>query len=343
MGEASPLVCLCVPTYNAERTLRETLESLLAQTYRNLVIRVSDNASTDRTVEIAESFRTSRISVYRQEKNLGAEGNFSRCIELSTGTYTGIFHADDVYGPDMVEKQVDYLESHLPCGVVFTRAAVIDDNGTAYGTIGGPPERDRYAWDYDFEGLFKALLKYSNFLLCPSAMVRTRIYQREIKRWRDELFGSSADLDVWLRIAMAHRAAVLGEKLMRYRISLAQGSTKLIRERTERGDFFKTMDHYISLPDLRVALSDEDLRNYRWLERSDRIVRAVNLYVADRFEEASNLSRGILSKDALHAALANRRGLIVFLGGIYIRLLLLFRLRKLGKITLQRLKRVAQK
>jgi glycosyltransferase involved in cell wall biosynthesis len=343
MSKAPPLVCVCVPTYNAESTVRETLESLLAQTYPNLVIRISDNASTDRTVEIIDSFGDPRIRVYRHEKNIGGEGNFSRCIELGTGAYTAVFHADDVYGSDMVARQVATLEAHPEIGAVFTEAVLIDERGIPNGVTARPPGGRRRFWQYKFSGLVKALLEHSNFLICPSAMVRTRIYQEEIGRWRGDQFGSSADLDVWLRIARAHSVAVLGEQLMRYRVSAGQGSTRLIRERTERGDFFRVMDHYLSLPELRETLSDEDLRHYQWLERTDRIIRAVNLYLADRVEEASTLSRGAVSMDAVRAALSTGRGLITLLGGIYLRLLLFFRCRKLGKITLQRLKRVAQK
>ena len=126
MNNASPMVCICIPTYNAAATIRETLTSILAQTYTNLVIHVSDNASTDKTLEIVESMADSRIHIHRHENNIGAEGNFTRCIQLATGKYTAIFHADDLYGADMVAKQVAFLESHPDAGAVFTEAEMID-------------------------------------------------------------------------------------------------------------------------------------------------------------------------------------------------------------------------
>lgn len=110
MSNASPLACICVPTYNAAGTIRETLESILSQTYSNLVVHISDNASTDDTLKIIESMADHRVAIHRHDVNVGGEGNFNRCIQMAEGKYTAIFHADDIYEPEMVERQVEFLE-----------------------------------------------------------------------------------------------------------------------------------------------------------------------------------------------------------------------------------------
>src|ERR1035438_397419 len=107
MNDEPPLVCICLPTYNAALTVRQTLNSILAQTYTNLVVHVSDNASTDDTLKVIESFADSRVKIHRHSINVGGEGNFDRCIQLAEGKYTAIFHSDDIYEPEMVAKQVD--------------------------------------------------------------------------------------------------------------------------------------------------------------------------------------------------------------------------------------------
>ena len=129
MNDWSPLVCICIPTYNAEKTIRETLVSVVNQRYSNLIILVVDNASTDGTLAVVETFSDPRISIHRNEVNVGGEGNFNRCIQLARGKYTAIYHADDVYEPQMVERQVAFLEANPDAGVVFTAASLIDDNG----------------------------------------------------------------------------------------------------------------------------------------------------------------------------------------------------------------------
>ena len=200
MSDKPPLVCICVPTYNAASTVRETLESILAQTYANLVVHVSDNASTDDTLKVIESISDQRITIHRQKENIGGEGNFNRCIQLATGKYTAIFHADDVYEPNMVAKQVAFLEANAKVGAVFTEASLIDDSGKMIGALGLPQGLVSVDCLYDFKTIFKFVLQYSNFLICPSAMARTEVYQQDIRSWRGEIFGTSADLDVWFRI-----------------------------------------------------------------------------------------------------------------------------------------------
>lgn len=312
MSNAPPLVCICIPTYNAAATIRETLASILAQTYANLVIHISDNASTDATLEIAESMGDPRIHIHRHEKNIGGEGNFTRCIQMATGKYTALFHADDLYGADMVAKQVAFLESHPEAGAVFTEADMIDERNRKIGAIAFPGDLAPVDGQVSFADLFRSILRHSNFLICPSAMLRTDVYLGEITVWRGSLFGTAADLDVWLRVARRHKIGIMPERLMRYRISATQG-TQALRERTTRGDFFRVIDHYLAEEAIKAMLAPRDLNNYSRLERTDKAVRAANLFLRERHGEAGTLCREILVPDALSAAAESRRGLITLL------------------------------
>lgn len=339
-----PLVCICIPTYNAAATLRETLASILSQTYRNLVVRIVDNASTDRTREIAEAFGDPRVSILVNETNIGPENNFSRCLQLGTGKYTAVFHADDIYEPGMVEQQVACMEADPEIGAVFTEGVVIDQAGERTGRQLVVPGTDRPADGvHDFQVLLKRILKHSNYLLCPTAMARTAIYRDEIVEWRGSLFRSSADLDVWLRIARRHPVAVLYRPLIRYRVSTEQGSHRLIRLRTERADFFGVMDHYLALPEVRALLNDEDMMHYRWLERTDRIVRATNLFAEDRFAEAAALLKATEFSDALSAAMQTRRGFFTFCGWVFLYVASRLGMHKAGKFMIHNLRRYIQK
>lgn len=318
-----PLVCICVPTYNVAATVRETLESILAQTYSNLVVHVSDNASTDDTLRVVSSITDSRITIHRQEKNIGAEGNFTKCLQLATGKYTAIFHADDLYEPEMVAKQVEFLEGHPDVGAVFTEAITINEQGVPFGVIGHAPGcKAQSAVHFGFQELFKAMLLHHNFLVCPSAMVRTEIYRDEIRAWGGSLFQSASDVDTWLRLAAKQPIAVLGERLMRYRISHAQFSAA-IRNRIERTDFFLVMDHYLAKPEVRNFITKDDLRHYGWLERHERVARAFNLVGLGRLLEAKDLLKDTFGWDAIHAAAVSRRGMVTLAGGLLLRLLIL--------------------
>lgn len=342
MSYEPPLVCICIPTYNAAGTIRETLKSILAQTHPNLVVHISDNASTDETLEIIESMADSRVRVHRHEKNIGGEGNFTRCIQLATGKYTAIFHADDIYEPEMITMQVDYLEENPEVGATLTEAMTIDEHGVVLGNIGGPPGEKGKTKRYDFSKLIKTVLLHHNIMVCPSAMVRTQIFHEEIKQWRGDMFHSGADLDVWLRIASKHMVVILGEQLMRYRVSRAQFSDS-IRSRTERSDFFLVMDHYLAQPEVRKFITANDLRHYRWLERHDQVARAINLFVAGRIPEAKDLLRCLFCRDAIYAAIVTRRGLVTLLGGFLLWLFILFGFRRIGNKLIKFMRKISWK
>lgn len=344
MPQASaPLVSICIPTYNSGATLAETLASIIAQSYTRLEILVVDNASADNTIEVARRFDDSRIQIHENAENIGAEGNFNRCIQLARGEYTAIYHADDLYLEQMVAAQVDFLERHPAVGGVLTEAVLIDDSGKQTGAIKMPAELARKNHPViSFPELFSALLRHSNFLICPSAMVRTAIYQNDIKGWRGELFGSSADLDVWLRIARHGQLGLLPAKLMKYRISTAQFSSK-VRYQTGPADFFRVMDHYLLQDDVRAMTTAGDLENYQRLVRRDTVMRAANWYLTGHFSDAASLLGDFFKADLFVAAMRDKRSFTVLLLALYLKVANVPWLRSCGQIPLKHLKQVLQK
>ncbi len=336
----SPLVCICIPTYNAEATIRETLESILAQTYSNIVVYISDNASTDDTLKAIESIADSRVTIHRHEVNVGGEENFTRCIKFAKGKYTAIFHADDIYEPEMVAKQMMFLENNSDVGAVFTEAVTIDEQGVPFGVIGGVPGGRGGVTRIGFRELLQTMMLHHNFLVCPSVMVRTEIYRDEIKEWGGSLFKSAGDVDTWLRLASKQSIAVLDEKLMRYRISSAQFS-HMNRNRIERADFFLVMDYYLAKPEVLSFITKGDLRNYGWLERHERVARAFNLFGLGRISEAKDLLKGVFSWDAIYAAIVTRRGLVTLAGVSLLRVFIPFGSSRKGVAIVRALKKIA--
>ena len=122
-----PLVSICIPTYNNARFLRECLDSIVNQTYQNKEIIIVDNASTDETKKIVKEYvEKYKVKYYRNKKNIGGEANFTRCIELAKGEFIAIYHSDDIYLPNMVEKQVQVFQDNSTLGAVFTSANIIN-------------------------------------------------------------------------------------------------------------------------------------------------------------------------------------------------------------------------
>ena len=129
---STPLVSVGLFVYNGERFLEEALHSILNQTFTDFELIISDNASTDRTGEIAEAYakRDNRIRYYRSEKNMGAGWNARRVYELATGKYFKWAAVDDLLEPDLLRRCVEILESDPDCVVAYARTKEVDENGT---------------------------------------------------------------------------------------------------------------------------------------------------------------------------------------------------------------------
>lgn len=128
----TPKVSIGLPVYNGERYLSQALEAILAQTYPDFELLISDNASTDRTPEIVREYACtdSRIRYYRNEVNLGAANNFNRVFELARGTYFRWATADDLFAPDSLEQCIAVLDRCAEVVLCYPKTVLIDESGS---------------------------------------------------------------------------------------------------------------------------------------------------------------------------------------------------------------------
>jgi glycosyltransferase involved in cell wall biosynthesis len=120
-----------MPVYNGEQFIEEALTSLLAQTYQDFELLISDNASTDRTSEICRDYasRDSRIRYRRNDRNLGFAKNQNSVIEHANGEYFLLTHHDDVRLPTYLERTLEVLDGDPGVVVCYTTTRDIDARG----------------------------------------------------------------------------------------------------------------------------------------------------------------------------------------------------------------------
>ena len=126
-----PRVSIGMPLYQAERYLEETLATILAQTFRDFELIISDNASTDRTEEICRRHMAldDRISYSRNERNMGAAYNYNRVVHLARGEYFKHAAYDDLLAPTYLERLVELLNREPDVVLAYPNCCVIDGNG----------------------------------------------------------------------------------------------------------------------------------------------------------------------------------------------------------------------
>lgn len=122
----TPLVSIIVVTYNSDRYVLETLESIYAQTYQNLELIVADDYSTDQTIELCEHWlnsnchRFAAIKIIKTEKNSGTAGNCNRGVRAATGTWIKIIAGDDALEPEMITTYIDFIDHNRDVKCVYS-------------------------------------------------------------------------------------------------------------------------------------------------------------------------------------------------------------------------------
>lgn len=136
MSNDKPRVSIGLPVFNGEKYLEEALDSILAQTYPNFELIISDNASTDHTQRICRAYATkdSRIRYYRNKRNLGASKNFNFVFKLSSGEYFKWAAYDDSLAPDFLLKCVSVLDNDPSIVLCASETGRIDEHGANVGT-----------------------------------------------------------------------------------------------------------------------------------------------------------------------------------------------------------------
>lgn len=124
MSQCDKLVSILIPVYNREQIISETIESTLNQTYRNIEVIIVDNASTDLSWQIIQSFseKDSRIKAFKNEINIGPVRNWLRCVKEAKGEYGKILWSDDLIACDFIEKTLQLF--HEDVGFVYSGAKI---------------------------------------------------------------------------------------------------------------------------------------------------------------------------------------------------------------------------
>ncbi|HYY55762.1 MAG TPA: glycosyltransferase family 2 protein [Pyrinomonadaceae bacterium] len=206
---ADPKVSVLMSVHNGEKYLREAVESILTQTFKDFEFLVIDDASTDRSPQIVQSFDDPRIKLLRNDARLGLTRSLNIGIGLARGEYIARMDADDVSVPERLGKQVAFLDEHPSCSVVAARAAFMDESGQRVAD-----------WAEDWQTttsqeIYRRLPK-TNCVAHPTTMLRSSI-AKEYRYSENQLF--SQDHDLWLRLCADGKSIEkIDEPLLRYRV-----------------------------------------------------------------------------------------------------------------------------
>lgn len=211
------MISIIMPAYNAEKYITEAISSVLAQTYPDWELLIIDDASTDRTAEIARNFsqKDLRIHYYHNNTNLGVSQSRMRGVGLSAGIWIAFLDSDDIWRADKLEKQSSLCVKNPSAALVYTASAFMDDSGNYYAYIMRAKPKVSYNE-----------LLYGNILSCSSIMVKKTLIQKY--PMKDDSIHE--DYATWLQILREIPYAYgIDEPLLVYRLTDSSKSSNRIK------------------------------------------------------------------------------------------------------------------
>ena len=214
-------VSIITPSWNSERYIRETIESVQNQTYSNWEMIIVDDCSSDNTVKIVDEISKNdpRVRLLRQSENGGAAKARNRSLDESSGRFVAYLDADDIWKPTKLEKQVRFMKDHN-CGFSCASYEVIDDEGNALN------KEVHMLLSVDYVGFLT-----NNLLQTVGIMVDTSIVDKKYLVMPD--IRRRQDAATWLQVLKAgYKCYGIDEVLAEYRRaenSLSSNKVKAVK------------------------------------------------------------------------------------------------------------------
>ncbi|MCB1191487.1 MAG: glycosyltransferase [Leptospiraceae bacterium] len=234
------LVSICIPLYNSQNYILDTIKSILSQDYEFIEVIICDDRSTDNSFAMVASYlernpkAKSKIKLFQNEKNLGMVPNWNRVVELACGEYIKNMGGDDLLEPDCISKQVAILEKYPELPLVFCKKKVITSKGKYLFSKGFGKKSGTYP---SIETIYKVLKIGGTILGEPVTGLFRKADFVHLKGYDDQI-RYHADYDLWLRLMLeSDTFYYLDEPLVSFRIHRESATSKLKNENLQ--DFWK--------------------------------------------------------------------------------------------------------
>jgi len=213
-----PLISVIIPVYNGEKTIQETIESVLNQTFTDFELIVINDGSQDATLEIVERIQDSRLNVFSYP-NAGQAASRNRGFSHASGEYISFIDADDLWTPDKLEAQLRALQDNPQAAVAYSWTKCIDESGqfsrrgshiSATGDV------------YGKLLLIDFIENGSNPLIRRQALIKVGSF--------DESLPAAEDWDMWLRLAACYEFVAVPSSQILYRQSANSWSANVLKQ-----------------------------------------------------------------------------------------------------------------
>lgn len=216
-----PLISVVIPVFNGEKTIKETIDSVLSQTFTNFELIIINDGSQDLTLEVVSSIKDNRLQIYSYP-NAGLAASRNRGINHANGEYISFIDADDLWTSDKLEAQFNALKTHPEATIAYSWTDYIDQDSQFLGkgshiTVNGNIYPHLLLTDFLENG--------SNPLILKKAFIEVGNF--------DESLCASEDWDMLLRLASRYHFIGVSSAQVLYRISANSMSANILQQERE--------------------------------------------------------------------------------------------------------------
>lgn len=204
-------VSIILPVYNAEKTINDSIKSIVEQTFKDWELIVINDGSTDNTENVILSFKDYRINYIKNDCNKGLIYTLNRGLNISKGEYIARMDADDISLSSRIEKQVIFMDSHPDIIVCGTQIEYFGTKQTSYFKLKFPT-RDKE---------LKEMLAFATCFAHPTVVIRKNVLTSNKVQY-NPVFKNAEDYNMWIDLMPFGKFANLSETLLKYRISDTQ-------------------------------------------------------------------------------------------------------------------------
>ncbi len=247
-----PAISVIIPVYNGEKTIKETIESVLNQTFTDFELIIINDGSQDDTLDIVGQIQDARIKVFSYS-NSGVNASRNRGFQLASGEFITFLDDDDLWTADKLEAQYKALQNNSQAGVAISWTDWIDESGKIIGRGG------YVTWEGD--ALARMLLNDfvesgSNALIRKQALIEVGGF--------DESLTHAEDWDMWLRLAARYHYTTVPKVQILYRIAANSVSSNVVK--MEQGSLQVLERAYANAPESIQHLKQVSFANrYKYL------------------------------------------------------------------------------
>jgi glycosyltransferase involved in cell wall biosynthesis len=212
----NPKVTILMAVFNGEEYIKDCIDSVLSQTYKDFEFLIIDDCSADSSIGIVKSYDDARIRVIENKRNLNQVKSLNIGLTHARGEYVARIDQDDMMLRHRLEKQVEFLDKRRDVSVVGTWGEVIDEKGSIFTILRLPVTIGEIAANVLFAGHF---LMHSSVIFRKDPVIESGKY--------DETFSFAEDYDLWTRLLLkGYRFANIPECLIKFRYHKKTSSRK---------------------------------------------------------------------------------------------------------------------